>query len=75
MSSTERIHPKGQKLGAKSSAKQVVDLLHAEDLRAVEAVGRVRRQIAAAAQLAANALKDGGRLIYAGAGTSGDPSD
>lgn len=71
MSSTEQIHSKGRKLGADSSAKQVIALLHAEDLKAVKAVGKVRAQIAAAAELIAAALGDGGRLIYAGAGTSG----
>lgn len=71
MSTTEQIHPKGRKLGARSSARDVVSLLHAEDLNAVKAVGRVRPQIAAAANLIASALEAGGRLIYAGAGTSG----
>jgi N-acetylmuramic acid 6-phosphate etherase len=71
MSTTERIHPQGRKLGPKSTARQVVDLLHAEDLKAVKAAGRVRKQIAAGAELIATALGAGGRLIYAGAGTSG----
>ena len=71
MSSTEKVHPKGRRLGAKSSARQVVELLHREDLKAVKAAGRVRKPIAAAAELIATALRGGGRLIYAGAGTSG----
>lgn len=71
MSTTERIHPKGRGLGAHSSARWVVDLLHAEDLKAVKAVGRVRAQIAAAADLVAQALRGKGRLIYVGSGTSG----
>ena len=49
----------------------MVRLLHAEDLRAVRAVGRVLPEIARAADLAAGALGAGGRLIYVGAGTSG----
>lgn len=71
MSSTERIHPKGRRLGPGSRARAVVDLLHAEDLRAVKAAGKTRAPIAAAANRIFNALKIGGRLIYVGAGTSG----
>ncbi len=69
--STEQVHPKGRQLGPRSSAKQVVALLHREDLRAVKAVGRVRAQVSEAAELIAACLLRGGRLIYAGAGTSG----
>ena len=71
MSATERAHPKGRRLGAGSSIKQVVELLHAEDLNAVKAVGRVRAQIIRSAELIARTLKAGGRLLYFGAGTSG----
>jgi N-acetylmuramic acid 6-phosphate etherase len=49
----------------------VVRLLHAEDLRAVRAVGRVLGTVARVASLAAFALEGGGRLIWVGAGTSG----
>ncbi len=71
MSSTERVHPRGRRLSAQSSAAEVIALLHAEDLKAARAVGRVSRAIARGAELIARALADGGRLIYAGAGTSG----
>jgi N-acetylmuramic acid 6-phosphate etherase len=68
--STERPHPRSGDLDA-LGALEVVRRLHAEDLRACRAVGRVLPQVARAAELAADALRRGGRLIYVGAGTSG----
>ncbi len=71
MSSTERVHARGQHLGAGSSAREVVDLLHRENAKAVKAAGRARLQLAEGAELIAAALRAGHRLIYVGAGTSG----
>ncbi len=71
MSTTEQVHRKGRRLGVGSTVTAVIALLHEEDLKAVKAVGRVRTQIAAGADLIAASLSRGGRLIYAGAGTSG----
>src|SRR6059036_2185915 len=45
--------------------------MNREDRRAVLAVGRVRRQIAAAVDMIVGALRGGGRLFFVGAGTSG----
>ena len=45
--------------------------MNREDRRAVAAVGRVGRQIAAAVELIVAALGRGGRLFFVGAGTSG----
>lgn len=45
--------------------------LHREDERAVAAVGAVLADVARAAEAVASALDGGGRLFYAGAGTSG----
>lgn len=53
------------------SVEQAVELLNAQDARAVEAVGRERDSIARAVGLVAESLRSGGRLIYVGAGTSG----
>ena len=53
------------------SALEIAALMHREDRRAVAAVGRVRRQIAAAVDVIVAALRRGGRLVFAGAGTSG----
>ncbi len=53
------------------SPLQIARLMNAEDRRAVAAVGRVAREIAAAVGLIVSALRSGGRLIFVGAGTSG----
>lgn len=45
--------------------------IHREDLQAWKAVGAAQAEIAAAARLAVTSLALGGRIIYAGAGTSG----
>lgn len=45
--------------------------LHEEDVHAVEAAGAVLPKVAEAAQKVAAALRQGGRLFYVGAGTSG----
>ncbi len=52
-------------------AAGICALLHAEDAAAFTAVGRVLPAVARAAAAAAGALAAGGRLLYAGAGTSG----
>ncbi len=67
---TERPHRLAHAIDGMETA-DLVALLHDEDVRAVEAVGDVIPAVAAAAEIAARCLKAGGRLIYAGAGTSG----
>ena len=68
--STERPHPRSGDLDA-LSARELLRRLHSEDLQAVRAVGKVLDVVARAAELAAEALGRGGRLIWVGAGTSG----
>ena len=53
------------------STKQIVDLINAEDALVPAAVARQSKQIAAAIDLIVSRLKEGGRLFYVGAGTSG----
>jgi len=53
------------------SALEIAALMNREDRRAVAAVGRVRRDLAAAVELIVDALRRGGRLVFVGAGTSG----
>jgi N-acetylmuramic acid 6-phosphate etherase len=53
------------------SPREIARLMNREDRRAVAAVGRVTRDIAAAVTLIVDALRRGGRLVFAGAGTSG----
>ena len=49
----------------------VVDAINAEDARVAVAVGRERKNIAAAVEIIVERLRGGGRLFYIGAGTSG----
>jgi len=53
------------------STKQIVDLINAEDALVPAAVARQSKQIAAAIDVIVARFKEGGRLFYVGAGTSG----
>lgn len=67
---TERRNPRTGALDV-ATPLQIVDLLNAEDRLVPEAVHAAREDIALAMTLVADALADGGRLLYVGAGTSG----
>jgi N-acetylmuramic acid 6-phosphate etherase len=54
-----------------ADALGVVDLLNAEDQLVAPAVAGVRVELAALVRAVTSALRDGGRLFYLGAGTSG----
>src|SRR5438445_13895712 len=53
------------------SALEIVRLMNAEDAQVAAAVATQAEAIARAIDLVADRLRQGGRLIYAGAGTSG----
>lgn len=53
------------------SPLEIVDLINSEDLKVAPAVGAARESIARALEMAEEAFRQGGRLIYVGAGTSG----
>ncbi|MDH5761021.1 MAG: N-acetylmuramic acid 6-phosphate etherase [Gemmatimonadota bacterium] len=53
------------------SPLEIVDLVNAQDREVAEAVGREREALARALELAEDAFRRGGRLVYVGAGTSG----
>lgn len=53
------------------STQQIVDLINAEDALVPAAVARQGKLIAAAIDLIVSRFKEGGRLFYVGAGTSG----
>ena len=55
----------------KLSTKQIVNLINAEDVLVPAAVARQSKQIAAAIDLIVARFRNGGRLFYVGAGTSG----
>jgi N-acetylmuramic acid 6-phosphate etherase len=67
---TEAINPATLAID-KQSAAGIVDLMLAEDKKALVAVHRERDRIAVGADLLAKALRKGGRIIFVGAGTSG----
>src|SRR6266704_285164 len=51
--------------------REIAALMNREDRRAVLAVGRAQPQIAAAVDMIVAALRDGGKVVFVGAGTSG----
>lgn len=67
---TEQPNPASLSLDQKSSL-QIVRIIHREDSKVPNAVGRVLPQVARAVDVIAKALAQGGRLVYLGAGTSG----
>lgn len=67
---TEQINPHSQNLDSLSSL-EIVDLFNQEDNKTIEAIANARVPLAKTIDLVAKALKQGGRLFYVGAGTSG----
>jgi N-acetylmuramic acid 6-phosphate etherase len=68
--STEGRNPRSARLD-RMATPAVVDLLLAEDRRALEAARRVKSRVARAAVRAAECYGAGGSIVFAGAGTSG----
>jgi N-acetylmuramic acid 6-phosphate etherase len=67
---TEQANPKSQNLDQLTTL-ELVDLFNQEDAQTIVAIAQAREQLARAIDLAAKALRQGGRLFYIGAGTSG----
>jgi len=67
---TEQRNPRSSAMDMLSPL-ELVDLINSEDRTVAEAVGSERLAIARAIELAVEAFRGGGRLIYVGAGTSG----
>ena len=67
---TEQRNPRTQRIDV-AATLEIVDLLNREDASVAPAVHAVRAELARAVDLAVEALRGGGRLIYVGAGTSG----
>jgi N-acetylmuramic acid 6-phosphate etherase len=67
---TERPNPASASLDTKSTAT-ILRIINREDHRVAPAVKRVLPQIEKAVEMIVTALREGGRLVYAGAGTSG----
>jgi N-acetylmuramic acid 6-phosphate etherase len=67
---TEQRNPASQRID-ELGPLDIVDLINAEDRAVAEAVGAEREAIARALEIAETTFRNGGRLIYVGAGTSG----
>lgn len=67
---TEKINPAAASLD-QLKTRDILALMNGEDQKVAAAVRKAIPRIAKAVDLAANALANGGRLIYIGAGTSG----
>ncbi len=70
LSPTEQRNPASAQLD-KMPLTQAIELMLAEDARIPEVLLAERKKIACVVTLVAEAFKNGGRLFYAGAGTSG----
>ncbi|BDA39450.1 N-acetylmuramic acid 6-phosphate etherase [Candidatus Atelocyanobacterium thalassae] len=67
---TEQINPKSKNLDQLTSI-ELVDLFNEEDINTIEAINKARLELAKSIEVISQALKDGGKLFYIGAGTSG----
>ena len=67
---TEQRNPRSEAIDRRSSL-EIVRIINEEDRSVADAVGQEAESIARAVDLAVEAFRSGGRLIYAGAGTSG----
>ena len=67
---TEQVNVNSANLDRLSSI-EIVDLFNKEDLNTIDAIAGARGEIANAIDLIADSLRQGGRLFYIGAGTSG----
>src|SRR5258706_9860719 len=67
---TERSNPRSARLDL-LSAPQIIRLMNQEDRQVLRAVARRRGAIARAVELIRARLRQGGRLFFVGAGTSG----
>lgn len=68
--STETINPNTTNLSS-LSVEDAITLFNTEDYNAVKCIEPAKKEIAAVIRLAVEALEDGGRIVYMGAGTSG----
>lgn len=67
---TEQVNSKSYNLDSLSSI-EIVNLFNQEDYRTIEAIAQAKDSIASAIDTISAAMKQGGKLFYVGAGTSG----
>src|SRR4029077_6993758 len=69
-SMSETVHPRADEIDSLSTT-ELVELMHAEDRSALDAIRPQLGHIARAIDVIADRIPEGGRLHYFGAGTSG----
>jgi N-acetylmuramic acid 6-phosphate etherase len=67
---TEQVNPDSANLDQLSSL-EIVELFNQEDAKTISAIAAVKEKLALAIDRTAESLRQGGRLFYIGAGTSG----
>lgn len=67
---TEQVNPNSQNLDQLTSV-QLVELFNQEDAKTLAAIAQAKHELAQAIELTTESLRQGGRLFYVGAGTSG----
>ncbi len=67
---TEQVNPRSQNLDQLSS-QEIVELFNREDAQTLAAIASAKIPLAEGIDTTANSLRQGGRLYYIGAGTSG----
>jgi N-acetylmuramic acid 6-phosphate etherase len=67
---TEQVNPNSANLD-QLSALEIVEVFNQEDAKTISAIAEAKTELAAAIDRSAAALRQGGRLFYIGAGTSG----
>jgi len=67
---TEKPNPRSKNID-RLPAEAILTLINKEDKRVPAAVGKVKKSIARGVNFMVNAVKKGGRIFFAGAGTSG----
>lgn len=67
---TEKCNRRSRAIDRKTTL-EIVDIINAEDRVVASAVAKERKRIAAAVDMIVESFREGGRLFYVGAGTSG----
>ena len=67
---TEARNPRSAAIDV-APVRTILEIIHAEDRTVPDAVGRALDDVARAVELTTRSLAAGGRIVYAGAGTSG----
>ncbi|MEE9584321.1 MAG: N-acetylmuramic acid 6-phosphate etherase [Candidatus Brocadiales bacterium] len=67
---TERRNPGTKDIDSKNTL-EIIDIINKEDAKVAPAIRKERKNIACAVELIVKSFRNGGRLFYVGAGTSG----